>query len=144
MGVLNYAERGNTITTEICCSVEYNLMPLMLIFIRHRKQQELEIVLPPDDSAEINDSGRITVVVFLKWFKKVIEFPNAKREFPVPLLFDGYASHIKNLEVNELPRKSRRYTSLFAQIQAPRRGVYQIFESIFPRRSAKIVAVKHR
>ncbi|KAJ8943765.1 hypothetical protein NQ318_011977 [Aromia moschata] len=61
--------------------------------------------LPPGGWAEANESGWITIEVFLKWFKKFIEFSNAKKETPVVLLFDGHASHTKNLEVIDLARE---------------------------------------
>ncbi|KAJ8966145.1 hypothetical protein NQ317_011510 [Molorchus minor] len=43
VGVLTSAERGNTVTAEICCSAAGNFMPPMLIFPRKKKQQEFEL-----------------------------------------------------------------------------------------------------
>lgn len=105
VGVLTSAERGNTVTAEICCSAAGNFMPPMLIFPRQKKRQEFELGLPPGGWAEANDSGWMTTEVFLKWFKKFIEFSNAKKETPVLLIFDGHASHTKNLEVIDLARE---------------------------------------
>ncbi|KAJ8956012.1 hypothetical protein NQ318_006288 [Aromia moschata] len=42
---------------------------------------------------------------YRSWFKKFIEFSDAKKETPVVLLFDGHASHTKNLEVIDLARE---------------------------------------
>lgn len=47
VGVLTSAERGTTVTVEICCSAAGFYMPPMLIFPRKKKQREFEIGLPP-------------------------------------------------------------------------------------------------
>ncbi|CAH1992915.1 unnamed protein product [Acanthoscelides obtectus] len=39
VGVLTSAERGNTVTAEICCSAAGNFMPPLLIFPRQKKRQ---------------------------------------------------------------------------------------------------------
>ncbi|KAJ4437236.1 hypothetical protein ANN_17371 [Periplaneta americana] len=102
VGVLTPAERGNTVTVEICCSVAGNFMPPMLIYPRKRKQQEFEVGLPSGGWAEVNDSGWMTADLFLKWLKKFIAFSTAKKERPVLLLPDGHASHTKSLDVIDL------------------------------------------
>ncbi|XP_069698806.1 uncharacterized protein [Periplaneta americana] len=106
VGVLTSAERGNTVTVEICCSAAGNFMPPMLIYPRKRKQQEFEVGLPSGGWAEVNDSGWMTADLFLKWLKKFIAFSNAKKERPVLLLLDGHASHTKSLDVIDLARNN--------------------------------------
>ncbi|XP_031334629.1 uncharacterized protein LOC116164573 [Photinus pyralis] len=106
VGVLTSAERGNTVTAEICCSAAGNYMPPLLIFPRKKKQQEFELGLPPGGWAAANESGWMNTEVFFEWFKKFIQFSNAKKDYPVLLLFDGHASHTKNLEVIDLAREN--------------------------------------
>ncbi|KAJ4438281.1 hypothetical protein ANN_14220 [Periplaneta americana] len=82
VGVLTSAERGNTVTVEICCSAAGNFMPPMLIYPRKRKQQEYEVGLPSGGWAE------------------------RQKERPVLLLLDGHASHTKSLDVTDLARNN--------------------------------------
>ncbi|KAJ8956013.1 hypothetical protein NQ318_006289 [Aromia moschata] len=54
VGVLTSAERGNTVTFEMCCSAAGNFMSSMLIFPRQKKKQEFKLGLPPGGWAEAN------------------------------------------------------------------------------------------
>lgn len=65
VGTLTSAERGETITAEICFSAAGAYMPPMLIFPRKRKQQSFELGLPPGSVVEVSDSGWITSELFL-------------------------------------------------------------------------------
>ncbi|KAJ8975688.1 hypothetical protein NQ317_001790 [Molorchus minor] len=94
VGVLTSAERGNTVTAEICCSAAGNFMPPMLIFPRKRKQQEFELGLPIGGWAEVNESGWMAMEIFLRWFKKFTEFSNARKEAPVLYFLMG-THHIR-------------------------------------------------
>lgn len=99
VGVLTSAERGQTITAEICFSASGAYMPPMLIFPRKKKQQSFEIGLPPGSMVEVSDSGWITTEVFIKWFKSFGKFSKASKENPVLLILDGHATHTKNIDV---------------------------------------------
>lgn len=104
VGGLVSAERGTLVTTEICMSAAGNFMPPMFIFPRVRGKPELMDEAPPGSFAEYHPSGWIQKDIFLRWFKKFVEFTNPTKENPVLLLLDGHASHTKNLEVIEYAR----------------------------------------
>ncbi|CAH2014478.1 unnamed protein product [Acanthoscelides obtectus] len=112
-------------------------MPPLLIFPRQKKRQEFELGLPPGAWIAANDSGWMTMEVFFEWFKKFIKFSGAKKETPVLLLFDGHASHTKNIDVIDLARDNGVIllfpTALFAQAPAFRCGIYETFKSILRR-----------
>lgn len=99
VGVLTSAERGETVTAEICFSASGAYMAPMLIFPRKRKQQTFEIGLPPGSFVEVSDSGWITTELFMKWFESFIIFSKATKESPVLLLLDGHSTHTKNLDL---------------------------------------------
>ncbi|XP_030757332.1 uncharacterized protein LOC115883165 [Sitophilus oryzae] len=99
VGTLTSAERGETITAEICFSAAGAYMPPMLIFPRKRKQQSFELGLPPGSVVEVSDSGWITSELFLNWFKLFVTFSKATKENPVLLLLDGHATHTKNIDL---------------------------------------------
>lgn len=99
VGTLTSAERGETITAEICFSAAGSYMPPMLIFPRKRKQQSFELGLPPGSVVEVSDSGWITTELFLNWFKLFVNYSKATKENPVLLLLDGHATHTKNIDL---------------------------------------------
>ncbi|XP_072400263.1 uncharacterized protein [Diabrotica undecimpunctata] len=104
VGVLSSAERGTTVTAEICCSAAGCYMPPMLIFPRKKKQREFEASLPPGGWAEVSVSGWITAEIFVKWLQQFILFSKTTKEHPVLLLLDGHTSHTKNLAAIDLAR----------------------------------------
>ena len=106
VGVLTSAERGETVTAELCFSAAGAYMPPMLIFPRKRKQKEFEIGLPPGSWAEVHETGWMTSDIFVTWFRKFIEFSNSSKDSPVLLLLDGHVTHTKNLEVIDLARQN--------------------------------------
>ncbi|XP_065174331.1 uncharacterized protein [Atheta coriaria] len=106
VAALTSAERGTTVTVEMCISASGCFMPPMLVFPRKRKQREFEVGLPPGGWAENNESGWMTTEIFMRWFVKFIEFSNAKKDKPVLLLVDGHSSHTKNIQVIDAPREN--------------------------------------
>ncbi|KAF2890520.1 hypothetical protein ILUMI_15654 [Ignelater luminosus] len=72
VGALTSAERGTTITIEICFNAAGSYMPPMFIFPRKRMKRELLYGAPPNSSAECFETGWITAEIFLAWFKKFV------------------------------------------------------------------------
>ncbi|XP_016845893.1 uncharacterized protein LOC107982227 [Nasonia vitripennis] len=105
VGGLTAAERGETVTAEVCMSAAGMFMPLLLIFPRVKVNQEFLNDAPPGAWAEFHKTGYMQTEIFARWFKKFIEFSHAKPEDPVLLLLDGHASHVKNLEVIEMAKE---------------------------------------
>lgn len=106
VGALTSAERGKTITSEICFSASGAYMPSMLIFPRKRMQQSFLDGLVPGGWVELNEKGWIDKTLFFTWFKKFVEFSRASKESPVLLLLDGHSSHTKNLDVIRYGREN--------------------------------------
>ncbi|XP_055918448.1 uncharacterized protein LOC129950541 [Eupeodes corollae] len=106
VGSLSSSERGQLLTVEICMSADGSYMPPMFIFPRKRMKAELMDGTPPNSWGECNKNGWITKDLFLKWFKRFIEWSRATKEQPVLLLLDGHASHVKSIEVIDVARAS--------------------------------------
>lgn len=106
VGSLSSAERGQTITVEICFNAAGTYMPPLMIFPRQRMKPELLDHAPPGTEGVCNARGWITTEIFLTWFKKFIRFSGATRTNHVLLLLDGHVSHTQNLEVIDLARKN--------------------------------------
>lgn len=106
VGAITSAERGQTVTAEICFSAAGVFVPPMLIFPRVRMQNEFEIGLPPSAFAVSHESGWMTKELFVVWFKKFIAFSGASHSRKVLLLFDGHSTHTKNLELIDLAREN--------------------------------------
>ncbi|XP_018370138.1 PREDICTED: uncharacterized protein LOC108765788 [Trachymyrmex cornetzi] len=106
VGAITSAERGQTVTAEICFSAAGVFVPPMLIFSRVRMQNEFEIGLPPSALAVSHESGWMTKELFVVWFKKFIAFSGASHSRKVLLLFDGHSTHTKNLELIDLAREN--------------------------------------
>jgi transposase-like protein len=99
VGAVTSAERGETVTVEVCFSAGGSYIPPTLIFPRKRLQQGFLEGLVPGGSVELNEKGWIDMDIFFNWFKKFVIFSHASKETPVLLLLDGHASHTKNLNV---------------------------------------------
>lgn len=105
VGALTSAERGTTITIEVCFNAAGTYVPPMFIYPRKRLKQELLNGAPPNSWAECSDSGWITAEIFLRWFQKFLKFTNASKNNPVMLLLDGHASHTQNLQLIDEARE---------------------------------------
>ncbi|XP_018578256.1 uncharacterized protein LOC108916477 [Anoplophora glabripennis] len=104
VGALKSAERGETVTAELCFSASGAYMSPMLIFPRKRMQKEFELGLPPGSWAEAHETGWINTEIFTRWFRKFIKFSKASKENTVLLILDGHSTHTKNIEVIDLAR----------------------------------------
>lgn len=113
VGGLTAAERGETVTAEICMSASGIFMPPMLIFPRVRENPEFLVDAPPGSWAEFHKSGWIQEDIFTRWFMKFIEFSHPTQENPVLLLLDGHATHVKNLKVIELATENNVFIVCF-------------------------------
>ncbi|KAJ8950065.1 hypothetical protein NQ314_008071 [Rhamnusium bicolor] len=51
------AERGQTVTAEICFSASGTYVPPMLIFLRKHMKQEFQTGLPPGAYSEVHETG---------------------------------------------------------------------------------------
>ncbi|XP_059061706.1 tigger transposable element-derived protein 6-like [Achroia grisella] len=74
VGSLSSAERGQTVTVEVCFNAAGTYMPPTLIFPRQRMKQELLDRAPPGTTAECNAKGWITTEIFLSWFQRFTSF----------------------------------------------------------------------
>lgn len=106
VGVLTSAERGNTITIEVCYSAAGSYMPPLFVFPRVRANNQLLNDCPPGAWAEFHPSGWMQSHIFFAWFKKFVEWSRPTKESPVLLLLDGHFTHTKNLEVIDHAREN--------------------------------------
>lgn len=106
VGSLSSAERGQTITVEICFNAAGTYMPPLMIFPRKRMKPELLDHAPPGTVAVCNPRGWITSEIFVTWFKSSIKFSGASPTNHVLLLLDDHVSHTQNLEVIDLAREN--------------------------------------
>lgn len=106
IGALVSAERGTLVTAEICMSASGSYMPVMLIFPRKLANPQLLDHTPPGTFAEYHPSGWIEKNIFIRWFKKFVEFTHPTAENPVLLLLDGHAAHTKSLELINIAREN--------------------------------------
>jgi len=104
VGTLTSAERGQTITVEICMCADGSYMPPMLIFPRVRAKPELIDGGPPGSWAEVHPSGWIQTDLFLKWFDKFILFSRASQTNKVLLILDGHSTHTKSIQLIDRAR----------------------------------------
>lgn len=66
VGNLSEAERGETVSAEICMSATGKFMPLLLIFPRVKENKEFLIGAPTDAKAEFHKSGYMTTDIFTR------------------------------------------------------------------------------
>nr|CAH7724700.1 unnamed protein product [Callosobruchus chinensis] len=99
VGVLTSAERGNTITAEICFSAYGHYLIPLLVYPRKRMNPELLNGAQISIHAECYPTGWMQSDIFFRWFKGFVEQTGATPENPVLLLLDGHFTHTKNLEV---------------------------------------------
>lgn len=105
VGSLSSAERGQTVTVEICFNAAGTFMPPLIIFPRQRMKAELLDRAPPGTTSACNPKGWMTTEIFTIWFKQFIQFSGASPSNKVLLLLDGHASHTQNLDVIDLARQ---------------------------------------
>lgn len=106
VGGKTVAERGETVTAEMCMSAGGVFMPPMLIFPRVKENPKLLHDAPPGAWAEFHKTGYMQTDIFTRWFEKFITFSHAKPDNPVLLLLDGHVTHVKNIKVIELAREN--------------------------------------
>ncbi|KAF0684221.1 Pogo transposable element with KRAB domain, partial [Aphis craccivora] len=106
VGSLTSAERGQTVTVELCVSASGIYMPPMMIFPRVRTNLEYLRNCPPEFTAEFHPSGWMQTDIFYRWLKKFIQFTHASKNNPVLLLLDGHATHTKNINLINLAREN--------------------------------------
>ena len=106
VGAKTSAERGETVSAEVCYSASGQFMPLMLIFPRVKVNEKLLEGKPEGSWAVFERSGWMETHIFTRWFKEFIKFSNASLENPVLLILDGHISHKYNLEVCKLGKEN--------------------------------------
>lgn len=100
VGAITSAERGTTITVEICVSASGQYMPPMMVFPRKRMDPQLMLNAAPGAWGVCSDSGWMTAELFLERFKKFIEFSGATVQRPVLLLLDGHSTHTHKILIS--------------------------------------------
>nr|CAI5817341.1 unnamed protein product [Callosobruchus analis] len=99
VGSITSAERGTTITIEICFSASGQYMPPMMVFPRKRIDPQLMLNAAPGAWGVCSDSGWMSAELFLGRFRKFIKFSGATVDRPVLLLLDGHRAHTQNIDV---------------------------------------------
>lgn len=105
VGSLSSAERGSLTTAEICFNAVGFYLPPLLIFPRVRRCPALEQGLPPESIVEYHSSGWMQSHIFSDvWFNHFLKYSKPTEADPVLLIFDGHATHTKNLTLVEKAR----------------------------------------
>ena len=81
-------------------------MPPLLIFLRKKFNPEYLVDKSPDAWGEFEPSVWMTLEIFLKWFKKFIEFSHASLSNRVLLLLDNHSTHDQNMEILDLAEEN--------------------------------------
>ncbi|XKL64117.1 hypothetical protein PGB90_004203 [Kerria lacca] len=103
---LSSAERGGFITVVTCMSADGQFIPAMIIFPKKNKKSVHGDGAPAGSLIEYNPSGRISSMLFTKWFRHFIKYVHATEEDPVILIFDDHFSHMRNLQIINLAREN--------------------------------------
>jgi hypothetical protein len=107
VGQITSGERGKTITTVCCMSAAGQYVPPLFIFPRKNMKASLTNNAPPGSIGTCTPSGWINEEKFTMWFKHFIKTVQPQvRESPTLLIFDGHASHVRNLDVIEEARQN--------------------------------------
>ncbi|ELT93493.1 hypothetical protein CAPTEDRAFT_123692 [Capitella teleta] len=104
VGSLTSAERGTLVTAEICCIALGNYLPPLLILPRVRRNPLFEIGIPPETVVVCHPSGWMQSEIFIQWFEHFLHHARPTEEDPVLLIFDGHATHTKNIVLIEMAR----------------------------------------
>ncbi|KAJ4451687.1 hypothetical protein ANN_03157 [Periplaneta americana] len=83
VGVLTSAERGKTITIEVCFNAAGITMASTFIFPRVRANNQLMTDFPPGATAEYHPSEWMQSEIFFSWFKRFVMWSRATKESPV-------------------------------------------------------------
>jgi hypothetical protein len=113
VGKITSAERGQLMTLEICMSAAGNYIPPLLVFPRKREKLSLMDGTPPGSKFACHPSGWMQTEIFIDWFKHFLSYSNPSEDHPVLLLLDGHSTHVKNIEVIELARRSHVHILCF-------------------------------
>lgn len=113
VGGLVSAERGILVTAETCMSASGIYMPTMFVFPRQRAKPELLDNAPPGSTAEYHPSGWVQKDIFVRWFRRFVEFSKPTKEKPVLLLLDGHSTHTKSIELIDMARENNVHLLCF-------------------------------
>jgi len=86
VGSITSAERGETVTVEMCMNSVGRYMPPLFIFPRQRHNMEFIRNAPPGSYVEFHPSGWMQKSIFERWLQHFITFSNSSKESPVLLL----------------------------------------------------------
>lgn len=107
VGCLTSAERGTTVTAEICFGAAGHYVPPLLVIPRVRKNPIYEIGLPAETVVTYHNSGWMQSDIFSDiWFPHFLRHTRPSEDSPVLLILDGHATHVKNLKVIESAREN--------------------------------------
>lgn len=107
VGSLSSAERGTLVTAEICFNAAGFYVPPLLIFPRVRRVPAFVKGLPPESIVECHQSGWMQSDIFANiWFPHFLKYAKPSKEDPILLIFDGHATHTKNLQLVERARSN--------------------------------------
>ena len=107
VGCLTSAEKGRTITAVCCASATGRYVSPMLIFPRARMKPNLMDHCVPGAVGTCTKTGWINEQVFSEWFDHFMKEVQPKtHQEPILLIFDGHASHTRNLDVIQKAREN--------------------------------------
>ncbi|KAJ8934809.1 hypothetical protein NQ318_010223 [Aromia moschata] len=106
VGTLTSAERGQTVTAELCFSASGHYVPPLLVFPRVRMKAELLEGAPLGTVAVCHQSGWMQSDIFVQWMKHFASHVRPSVSDPVLLLLDGHATHTKNIDVINYAREN--------------------------------------
>lgn len=103
------AEWGSLVTVVAVMSAEGQFVPLMLVFPRKNRNDQLMHGAPPGSIYAVRLSGWIRKNLFTVWFNHLIQFVKPSEEFPVLLVLDGHYSHTRNLDAIKIAKENNVY-----------------------------------
>jgi hypothetical protein len=83
-------ERGENVTTVVCCSASGVFIPPFVIFKGVRFSDIYKQDLPAGSAVAMTDSGNINEDIFLEWLQ---HFQTHRSPGKCLLILDGHASH---------------------------------------------------
>jgi len=107
VGSLTSAEKGKTVTVICCASATGHYVSPMLIFPRARIKPSLMDHCVPGATGTCTKTGWVNEKVITGWFEHFLKEVQPKnKEEPVLVIFDGHASHTRNLDIIEKAREN--------------------------------------